>query len=188
MICGGDYTSHLELWWSKHLYSPFDQYLVKTYENALTITEVAEKQYKSSRRTTGSSASSNRKAQTSKSSSKPEVMGTPSFAFHTRYVQDVSDIVETTKDRKEQMNLIKKKLLTTSVVMPNQVYRMVKVPSTGVTYVSPSVVKGTTSYTRKEAFVDLLSVLVLGSVDDMIYVQAIENKKLSAPKSIRDRL
>jgi hypothetical protein len=186
MVCGGDFNSHLELWWSKHLYSPFDQYLDRTYENALTISEGKHStnrnhnNYKSSNKTRGSGS----RGSNNKQSSDPEVTGTPSFAFHKRYVQDVSDIVDNVQERKEQLRLMKTRLTASK---PDQAYQMVRVPATGVTYVAPGAVKGS-SYNRKAALVDLLRTLILGSVDDMIYVQGIENKKLSAPKSIRERL
>mmetsp|Transcript_13718 Transcript_13718/g.25721 ORF Transcript_13718/g.25721 Transcript_13718/m.25721 type:complete len:189 (+) Transcript_13718:3-569(+) len=188
MICGGSYPDHLELWWSKHLYSPYDQYLDKTYTEAMTISE--EKQPKTGSRSNSyhqKTGGTNRsKQRTSSSSTSPQVVGTPSFGFHKRYVRDVSDIVQGVKDPREQVKLIKKKFSPT-LLKSNHYYRMARVPSAGVTYIAPGATKGK-SYSRRDAFADLLSVLILGSIDDMVYVQGIENKKLKSPKPIHDRL
>jgi hypothetical protein len=101
-------------------------------------------------------------------SSDPEVTGTPSFAFHKQYVQDVSDIVNNVQERKEQLRFMKTRLTASK---PDQVFRMVRVPAAGVMYVAPGAVKGS-SYTQKTALVDLLRTLNLGSVDDMmLFVQ-----------------
>ena len=177
MICGGSYPDHLELWWSKHhLYSPFDQYLDKTYNDALMIND--EKQRSS---VTGWSHRNSFPSTTS-SSTHHTITGTPSFAFHKHYVKDVSDIVDGIDDREEQIKSIKKKLKTR--LRSDMNYRIKRLKPTGVTYIAPGV--GTkpneknNRFTKKDTFIDILSSIALWRVDCVIFEQAIEfeyNKK-----------
>jgi hypothetical protein len=196
----------LELWWSKHLYTPFDQYLDRTYQDALTLTE--ENNYNNNNNNKGNrhrhkgnynnnhqkrvSSSTKRDPQRNDArnrglpSGQPVVTGTPSFAFHKRYVQDVSDLVQDVDDPREQVKIIQKNALSLN---SKQFYRMARVPNTGVTYIAPGTGAGRGgTFSRKDAFADLLSLLVLGSLDDMIYVQGIENRKLKEPKPLHARL
>jgi hypothetical protein len=86
----------------------------------------------------------------------------------------VSDIVNEVEDPKEQIKLIRKKL---STLRSDVKYRIEKIPLTGITYVVPSIGgrnNDKENYTKKEAFIDLLSIIALGSVDDVIFQQAIE--------------
>ena len=128
MICGGSYDDHLELWWSKHLYSPYDQYLDRTYNEALVIQEEdgmtnkkrrlqRRNKRKSSDTTNSSRNSAGKRSQNSSfvktiSASSPfqTLADPPTFNFHKRYVEDVTDIVRGIRSRREQKKLLKKKL------------------------------------------------------------------------------
>jgi hypothetical protein len=192
MICGGSAPDHLELWWSKQLYSPFDQYLDKTYNEALTIDDkdamtiaaintdgTSRKRGRTNRINNDNNNHNNRwvrnnKSRPSTTTPTTIITGPPSFAFHKRYVEDVSDIVNEVEDPKEQIKLIRKKL---STLRSDVKYRIEKIPLTGITYVVPSIGgrnNDKENYTKKEAFIDLLSIIALGSVDDVIFQQAIE--------------
>jgi hypothetical protein len=192
MICGGSAPDHLELWWSKQLYSPFDQYLDKTYNEALTIDDkdamtiaainsdgTSRKRGGTNRINNNNSNHNNRRMRSNKSrpsTTTPTniITGPPSFAFHKRYVEDVSDIVNEVKDRKEQVKLLMKKV---SAFPSDTNYRIKNIPLTGITYIVPSIGgrnNDKENYTKKEAFIDLLSIIALGSVDDVIFQQAIE--------------
>lgn len=93
-LCGGSFPDHLELWWSKkYLYTPFDQYLDRTYSDAMTRNEVTTKQKK----TTKSGYSSTSSLSYSKKNkmlpkSAEIVQSPPTFAFHRRYVEDISHL------------------------------------------------------------------------------------------------
>ena len=195
MICGGSAPDHLELWWSKQLYSPFDQYLDKTYNEALTIDDkdamtiaaiintdgTSRKRGSTNRINNNNNNHNNRRVRNNKSRSSTTatttiITGPPSFAFHKRYVEDVSDIVNAVKDRKEQVKLIMKKI---STLRSDTNYRIKTIPLTGITYIAPGIGgrdNDKENYTKKEAFIDLLSMIALGSVDDVIFQQAIEFK------------
>mmetsp|Transcript_47712 Transcript_47712/g.51570 ORF Transcript_47712/g.51570 Transcript_47712/m.51570 type:complete len:268 (+) Transcript_47712:300-1103(+) len=180
MICGGSAPDHLELWWSKHnLYSPFDQYLDKTYHDALMIDD--EDVVHAVSTDVGDASSVNRKRGRFRNKSPPSIRttptimtGPPSFAFHKRYVEDVSDIVNGVNDPKEQINLIKKKLTSLQSGMN---YRIKRAPVTGVTYLSPGINRRRNdkkNYTKKDTFIDMLSIIALGRIEDLILDQAIE--------------
>ena len=195
MICGGSAPDHLELWWSKQLYSPFDQYLDKTYNEALTIDDdkdamtiaaintdgTSRKRGSTNRLNNNNNNHNNRRVRNNKSRSSTTatntiITGPPSFAFHKRYVEDVSDIVNAVKDRKEQVKLIMKKI---STLRSDTNYRIKTIPLTGITYIAPGIGgrdNDKENYTKKDAFIDLLSMIALGSVDDVIFQQAIEFK------------
>jgi len=180
MICGGSAPDHLELWWSKNnLYSPFDQYLDKTYHDALTIDD--EDVVHAVITDGGGTSSQNRKRGRFHNKSLPStrttptiMTGPPTFAFHKRYVEDVSDIVSGVEDPKEQINLIKKKFTT---LRSGMIYRIKKAPVTGVAYLSPSISgrrNDNKNYTKKDTFIDMLSIIALGRIEDLILDQAIE--------------
>ena len=218
MICGGSYADHLELWWSKHLYSPFDQYLDNTYNEALTIRDEedsgAKKTLRNRRRNnkgnkkkgsrgdkttsgwnaakpqTNPSNNSRRRSFFTKESSAPPMQtlsDPPTFCFHKRYVEDVSDIVRGIRDPKERSRLVNERL------PPSKQKNNFLIPNgKGVTYVAPNVGgynKDTThkqyNYTRKDSIIDICAVLVHSCIDSTINLQHWEfsNKKRQNSKA-----
>ena len=192
MVCGGSYPDHLELWWSKHLYSPFDQYLDKIYNDALTINEDASTQHhhqKESIANSGNRTNRNRidrnktsrnRNRNSRSSLKNSSRSTvtqsttdpPSFGFHRRYVEDISDIIRSVKDPKELHKLIKKRLTT---LQSARIFQISTNARSGVSYIAPAI--GFTDnrlYTSKDAFIDFFTIFALASVDNMIVDQNTE--------------
>mmetsp|Transcript_112 Transcript_112/g.298 ORF Transcript_112/g.298 Transcript_112/m.298 type:complete len:332 (-) Transcript_112:52-1047(-) len=200
MICGGSYPDHLELWWSKHLYSPFDQYLDKTYNDALAIHEDDAKQQHRHRRTSEHYARNgiyrnrvdrNRRMSLknpSPSSSIQSLPDPPTFGFHKRYVEDISDIIRKVKDlpANEQVKLIKKNMKKMSTLHSNRNYDACTVRGTGVTYVMPGIGGFTDkkSYTRRDAFIDILTIMARANVDGTIYRQAKEFKEKKRENSM----
>eukprot|EP00536_Pseudo-nitzschia_multiseries_P005968 jgi/Psemu1/286148/fgenesh1_pg.121_\ len=187
MVCGGSYPDHLELWWSKHLYSPFDQYLDKTYNDALIIREdKGKQQYSHHRRSVDNVGSREYRSRenrnrnsslknSSASSSVQSLTDPPAFGFHKRYVEDVSDLIRQIKDmkEKEQVRMIKKKL---SNLRSNRNYEVSRVTGTGVTYVMPGIggFKDDKTYTKKDGLIDILTIMAHACVDRTIYMQAKE--------------
>eukprot|EP00537_Pseudo-nitzschia_pungens_P000130 CAMPEP_0172372832 /NCGR_PEP_ID=MMETSP1060-20121228/49331_1 /TAXON_ID=37318 /ORGANISM="Pseudo-nitzschia pungens, Strain cf. cingulata" /LENGTH=205 /DNA_ID=CAMNT_0013098963 /DNA_START=237 /DNA_END=854 /DNA_ORIENTATION=- len=187
MICGGSYPDHLELWWSKHLYSPFDQYLDKTYNDAMVIREDESKQQHSHHRRTaddvgnkeyGNRGNGNRRSSPKRSSPRSSIQSLtdpPAFGFHKRYVEDISDLIRKVKDlkKKERVRIIKKKL---SSVCSNRNYDIGRVQGTGVTYVMPGIGGFTDekTYTKKDGLIDVLTIMARAAIDRTIYTQVKE--------------
>lgn len=218
MICGGTYPDHLELWWSKHLYSPFDRYLDKTYNDALVLS--TDGSDGSGTASANPSGRRNNKVGTtnkggSKGSSSAQVVvvdNPPSYAFHRRYVHDVSHIVRDVHNPQERKELIRKNLISNRKQMnfdsrhddPEQKYARLQLhqnPDADVSYVvaipaAAAAAKADTDADTgnggkrsiKDAIIDLVTSITLGSIDDMIYVQGIENRSLKKYKGPRDRL
>jgi hypothetical protein len=80
LVCGGSFPDHLELWWSKHSYTPFDRHLDGTYGNALIVNDEADESGTKSRRA-GRGKTKAIQVQTAVA---------PSYAFHRGYVLDIS--------------------------------------------------------------------------------------------------
>lgn len=80
VFCGGSFADHLTLRWSKHIFSPYDLYMDRTYEEGvLQKVKVA-----SDSQTNGRS--------TSRVSDSDEP--TMRYAFHTRYVHDLGLLLQ----------------------------------------------------------------------------------------------
>lgn len=134
----------------------------------------------------------------------------PTYAFHRRYVRDVSDIGRGVSNPKERYELIRKTVLdaTTSRKQQRQHSKNNSSSSSSSNNKHPSVTKPLSQRIRlydhhedvsyvvtappltrvKDVFIDMLVDLALGSVDDIIYIQGIENRNLKKYKSPSDRL
>lgn len=79
VFCGGSLSDHLTLWWSKHIYSPLDLYLDRTYEQGVLQKTECDPRIKWSAR--------------------------PSLrcAFHTRYVLDISLLLDGITRRSDKL-------------------------------------------------------------------------------------
>jgi hypothetical protein len=181
MICGGSYPDHLELWWSKHLYSPYDQYLDNTYNDALVIGEEIETRKRTNRgrldrNRTSRNRNRNRRSSVKTSSTPLQTLSDPpTFNFHKRYVEDVSEIVRGIKDPREKMELVKNKLSAKK-------WNHMLIPCQHVTYVAPYIggYNDTKPYTKKDASIDFCTMLLHSCIDSTINLQLWEftNKKL----------
>ena len=209
MLCGGSYEDHLELWWSKHLYSPFDQYLDKTYNDALTIKEEEHSAMRQRSRNRHSSSSShnnnnnnkkqrnqtrqnnsNRRSSIKKSSSALPfqiISDPPSFCYHKRYVEDVSEIVRGIANPREKRMAIKEQHPTKS--------NHIMVPCQDVTYIAPHVggyasnVNKLENYTKKDAMIDIFAIMLYSRIDAMIGLQQWEFRRKKLRNSLaRNRI
>lgn len=240
-LCGGSFPDHLQLWWSKRhlLYSPFDQYLDKTYKDALTVVEEENQQEDERGNRRRSKHSKGRHHRDGKRKGFPAApasqavvaAGPPTFAFHKRYVQDVSHLVgDIQKDPQKVKELIRCAVLeqrkntdgTTytntkqDASKPQQwkkwflerplpfntnrkqqsstqsqqgetksgphlhgSYRLKQIDEANVSYLVPIVTK---THGKQQArkwndtLLDVLGNLALWTVDDLIYVQHLENQ------------
>lgn len=141
------------------MYTPFDRNLDKTYEGALAL---EEEQGKRSKRNS--------------KQSEPKVTGPPTYAFHKRYVQDVSALIRGEKDGKAQLALVKQEFAKDKKNPGMKVLRFTRFPQYGVAYVIPQ---------AKEEGRKALSLtlrfarsLVLSNLDNFIVLQETENEKL----------
>ena len=244
-LCGGSFPDHLELWWSTHLYSPFDQHLDKTYKDALNVVEDETKAVVNNnnnrnkdenrrrpsfvRRNQQNGSKRGRSSPSMSSSTATTMKGPPTFSFHKPYVTDVSDLVRGTndpqkireqirhsiKEGQEQKNKGKlrpwnafrsrhsgKSVSSSSPLLSipppppmYDAYRLKRLRDADTSYLVPArtVVSGggesmntvttpTTMNSLKERFVDMLCGIALWTVDDMIYIQGIENRLLKKYK------
>ena len=184
-ICGGSYEDHLELWWSKHLYSPFDLYLDQTYNDALTIKEEENgtRRLRSRRiHSNGKRNRTSRKTSLKKSFSAAPLQvlsEPPRFSFHKRYVEDVSDIIRGITNSKDRRKRIKEKY-------PGKSNHFM-VSADDVTYIAPHVggYENKIENSRKDAFIDICAIMLYGCVDAMIKLQQWEFKRKKARKNRR---
>jgi hypothetical protein len=77
LLCKGNFQDHLTLWWSKHLYSAYDNILERTYVEGVTFSNPQEEQ--------SVKYYGGRKAPPRYNPPKPK----PRYAYHRRYVTDI---------------------------------------------------------------------------------------------------
>ena len=178
MICGGSYPDHLELWWSKHLYTPLDQSLDKTYKDAMVVpklesTTARTAKSQGSRTTASTRQQSTNRGYTQSKAAQP--VGPPKFGFHKKYVQDVTEAVETAKDRQELYKMLTKMIGGKNA--PKKTYRMTKMLNSGVAYLVPVQRKEENKpFSVKQTLQKFMTYTVLRNLDDLIYIQGVENK------------
>lgn len=73
-LCGGNFRDHLTLWWSKHLYTPFDLHVEQVFRDGAG---------------NGSSATSKEQQKQQK---QQNLQPPAEFAFHRRYVVDLPNL------------------------------------------------------------------------------------------------
>lgn len=198
LLCGGTAADHLELWWSKQLYTPFDLYLDKTYFDALTshddnddkdTTTIRGDNYRHlfRRKTNRNQTAGGADAATSITvTTEP-----PSFAFHKRYVEDVSDIVNNNVDhpRKKAKHIkrqVLKAMMTSSLLRSDDFsnYKITKIPvttATNVYYIAPVLGQRRRKYDDDDDsdgdfnfIIDVLSKVAIMKVENLIFDQASE--------------
>ena len=147
LTCGGHFTDHLHLWWSKHLYTPFDRHIDNTYQDGLKLID-------------GGPERRGRRSSSSKEST-PEVVGKPIFTFHRRYVQDVSDMIYKTKENRKSK-------------FPSMT--LTQFPSIRLAYVTPTLPKDGKGK-RSSFTLRLARKLCMDRLENLIELQEIENKR-----------
>jgi hypothetical protein len=97
LLCGGTFRDHLTLWWSKHLYTPYDRYLDQVFHESLTNTSTvtARRNDHWKRKITRTSPIEN------------TVDALTELGYHRQYVLDVTslfDNISKPKDRAKKIN------------------------------------------------------------------------------------
>lgn len=170
LICGGSYPDHLELWWSKHLYTPFDRHLDETYHSALTLNSEQEAVTMKPTKAKG------------RNSKAPIIITTaPSFAFHKKYVEDVSDVITKEGNRTKQMQLIMEKYIRNKKQKLSG-WTMQTFPRFQVGYILPPIEQQDDTDSGNNAkpclVHGIVRSIVLGAFNNYIYLQETENAKL----------
>lgn len=137
------------------MYTPFDRNLDKTYEAALVLTEERKRGTRTS---------------------KPQILDSLAYAFHKRYVEDVSDMIKGEKNPKAQMDLVKQKFSKDKNKSGLKGLRFTKFPQYGVAYVIPQAKDD--GQKRKSLLLRLARSVVLSNLDNLIVLQETENEKL----------
>jgi hypothetical protein len=142
------------------MYTPYDRHLDKTYNDALVVNE---EQDKKSKRTQTSAV---------------EVTGPPLYAFHRRYVLDVSNWIRGIPEKEEKIKSIQQRLVKEKSWSGNSRLRFMKeYPSAA--YAIPDIVGDD----KKQPSVTLRAVraIVMSNLDDLLFLQEKENEKLRDP-------
>ena len=83
VLCGGTFRDHLTLWWSKHLYTPYDRYLDQVYHDSVTKTPTNAAR---------SSHGKRRKSRSYVDNSDDE--SAVEFGYHRQYVLDITTLLD----------------------------------------------------------------------------------------------
>lgn len=164
IVCGGSFPDHLELWWSKNLYTPFDMYMDKTYEDALQIDDGVE------------GTRNERKGASKKTT--PAIFGPPTYSFHRRYVQDVSDLIHGVDGFENQMRVLRQKLRKDSKRQSEIAHnlRLTRFPECGIAYVTPQA--KSENGKRLSWALRIARSLCLNSLENFVRLQESENIRL----------
>lgn len=159
MVCGGGFSDHLELWWSKHLYTPWDLYMDRTYKEG----EVLKEEDKSRR---------------GRKQTAPLVVSPPKYAFHRRYVDDISHLIAGCTNLQEQKEILKDHLRRIKQAKREK-QRLTRMPEYGVAYMTPYDFKGKEKGNKRSSFVvELARILCLLRLESLVLDQEYENKRL----------
>lgn len=161
LVCGGGFSDHLELWWSKHLYTPWDLYMDKTYKEGEVIME-----------------EDNAKSRRGRKQTAPEIVSPPRYAFHKQYVQDVSNLIDLYKAATTLKE--KKKLVEEQLGGGKGEQRMTQFPAYGIAYLTPRKAEEIPSRKNKRpSFVlEFARALCLIQVENLVTDQEEENERL----------
>ena len=87
ILCGGTFRDHLTLWWSKHLYTPYDRYLDQVYHGSVMKPSTTEKKLHDhlTRNRNKSGKSVNGDDSTSSA---------VEFGYHRQYVLDITTLFD----------------------------------------------------------------------------------------------
>ena len=103
MLCGGSFRDHLALWWSKHLYTPFDRLVDRVYRDGvvqqLPATDPA---YSISKQRSGTKMQHDASLLTKEKSAQTD------FCFHRRYVLDITHLLQGVTDKREQPRIVQR--------------------------------------------------------------------------------
>lgn len=87
VLCGGTFRDHLTLWWSKHLYTPYDRYLDQVYHESMEQTTTLDARNDKLNRKRNDSG-------IQKSSFARKDDSIVKFGYHHQYVLDITSLFE----------------------------------------------------------------------------------------------
>lgn len=146
------------------MYTPYDRHLDKTYNDALVVNDVNDDQKnKNSKRAQKSAV---------------EVTGPPIYAFHRRYVLDVSNWIRGIPEKQEKIERIRQRLEREKPWLGNSRLRFMK-EYPDVAYAIPDIVGDD----EKQPSMTLRAVraIVMSNLDSLLFLQEKENEKLRDP-------
>jgi len=164
LVCSGTFRDHLTLWWSKHLYTPYDLYLDTVYEKGMFVTEEKEPALVGGTR---------RQKQQQKRI--PPLVKTAS-AFHRRYVFDLGLFLQI-GSQKESVR--KRKLKQADDILePFGPLELRRLEEFKTTYVVPSIQK---NLGLSQPLVRVTRSIILRQIDALIARQTLENTLRTIP-------
>jgi len=107
-LCGGTFRDHLTLWWSKHLYTPFDLYVDQVYREGVVLPTAAAAAAKED-----ASVKKHRKSKTGKFNSylpQQEQQERTEYAFHRRYVLDLTQLLHGVRDPAQKKKIMQRSM------------------------------------------------------------------------------
>lgn len=153
MLCGGSSRDHLTLWWSKHLYTPYDLHLDKVYNEGVFVREepapVGVKRRNKSKI--------------------PPLLETI-HAYHRRYVFDLSLLLQNGSQKQGERE--KKLSQADSILTPFGPLEIRKLGSSKPTYAVPALGQ---NLGMERPLVKFVRSIVLTQVDGLISTQALDN-------------
>ena len=156
IFCGGSYADHMTLWWSKHIYSPYDLYMDRTYAQGV-LQKVVE------------SHSPSRKVSRS-ADDEPSVR----YAFHTRYVHDLGLLFQGITRPRDKLRKLRQKLSEDTYLLdPAEMKKRLD-----TLYVVPSIV--TKMKSVGHPLLKFARQRVLDAVDALIAIEETDNALLRA--------
>jgi hypothetical protein len=167
-LCGGSYRDHLTLWWSKHLYTPYDRWLDQTNQEARPSLLILPTSTLTSRKTMD-----NTNLQQKQSKSKR-------WAFHRNYVIDDVVLRERATSRTKKTS---KKTIVDDEPVPVMEQRQVLLNGGLMKYYIPqSSVPSQVSNSNNQEYVCLgptilhwaVRALTLNAVDNLILLESKE--------------
>jgi hypothetical protein len=168
VLCGGTFQDHLTLWWSKNLYTPFDQILDKDYKQGVQLQQNEE---------TGYTGATKRRGANHQKESDPSRSDRPAYVYHRRYVLDdrrtlISNAPYSARRRMQLKNFIPD---SPQLVDPIELKSLV-VGETRVSYI----VRAIDASERGNASSFILAsvrAMLLRAVENLIYVEIDEKRR-----------
>jgi hypothetical protein len=194
-FCGGSFPDHLELWWSKkNLYTPFDRYLDQTYTDAMSLkdeTGTTTTMKGKTKKTGISSATTSPFSKKKLHKSAEIVKSPPTFAFHRKYVEDITSLFDGISEKDELRKAViewigqRKKLAMKHNKSYNNNRETIFNFGTcaGVVYATTTTIQKPTKNVNNKSkwllnsITDWLSFMIMKTVDEIILIQLIENKQ-----------
>jgi hypothetical protein len=156
-FCGGSFRDHLTLWWSKHLYAPFDRILDRIHDHGMEMVP-SEEDVVVSRRN-------------SRTIIEPKLV--PRHTFHRRYVLEVGALRQGAHNQRQ-----KKKLMERAIdEHPLLAGPMEKKSVMEVSYVIPALASNDGIGPEPSLTLRFVRATLLRAVEALIYLEEADNAK-----------